>query len=1351
MAPRQSTAKRRRTSSAAAHEHHSAPAYTAYNDGPASATRVRQSPNPSDGHVLTEFSAAPTPPTTRLSAVQARKAALAAKHASATSLQAPPSIGASASNTVVRASTPEDAQTAEDSEPDDNTSHMSPKTTQDSIADELQPKSAVQRRSKTSATSARQAPTRYFVQLDHSTDQQQKESEKPLAMSPNEAASSDEADIVSSSQRPRRRAKTATVDPLCVSLFSPSVDENTFILKETGRHGVVYCLKQNETLVIHGTYTLTLLAGSVTRGQALLPDKTTHGHTPSHMISPSWPIIAPASHPLLPIEPLPGHHLPSDFDLGGGRRADLSRFCAAVLITDFATGIEAVEPLLSRGDVSAAQRMWPKPNAQKTLTEGRTWCLLLEPQPGCILARKLDSWSIALRFLQEATQTIEGPIIVMIEGPKRVGKSAFARQLVNTILQSHKEVAFLDTDLGQPEFTPPGCISLSIIDRPMLGPSFTNVSQPRAIRFCGSTSPANDPAMYSAAVSSLVQTYRDGLQVSEDSANMPLVVNTHGWNKGLGADLVRKLGLDLKPSHVVSFQPRPSSEHEADASPSQDHLLLTDPIVVDPVPVLPVESRWTAADLRALNLVSHLSRLSQRWPAHSEIGLTSCPLWDFDTPLIARTPLLLPFAGSTNAVSRIYTVGATCDEQHILRALNGSLVAIALDKDGENSAKRSRPMIDASALAAAQLDVIGLGVVRAVDAVSTTLHVVCPALAGLDFVPNQVALLKSSALDLPLPLWLDGNEEDDGRDGRSEDDEFGRSDSPSRLSLQVLDVTSTAVALSVYSTAALASAPNHAGAGIDEDDDDEIQDGSRQGASKPSTMSIQVNGRPWPHVAHAGADSSDSLAATALDGDITTSTKGTETTIIIYGLDPGKDYELTLDVIAAIDDSGESELQQATVDIETAAASRRPSEDLTVAAADTGDYATTSANGAPDGPPPPYSATVPSALTDEPQLRALLKRIRASSKRTESVLNASISALKKNVEKGLKEDQRARTRIVGLEEAIRRTSDGTRDMRTIEMEACEERIRELCDLEEEVREELERRRDNKGPSAHIVRAALERRREPSPVRPTDELGDDEESHEGIGELARELDSLNRSIGEAEQETSRKAKDTLRTLEHELAHIEDEIGYIDREELSHYASAMSRKSFDSLSDRPFVAQSPHQQPPASGFNLRWRRAPAANQLANSDGTSAASSSADPRSFGRFFRRTTASEGAPPPNIPQRSSYPSGETVTDIQSFAQAHQARSMPSASASSAKAESSPKPSRVSLLRRRSGSASGAGPTDLAPLADGSSPSALPVISSSVDAVNDKARPSSSGGSSWGRWSQVVGKGKNADANADKR
>ena len=47
-------------------------------------------------------------------------------------------------------------------------------------------------------------------------------------------------------------------------------------------------------------------------------------------------------------------------------------------------------------------------------------------------------------------------LCVLVCGSKNTGKSSLARLLVNALLRKHGIVAYLDTDCGQPELTPPG-------------------------------------------------------------------------------------------------------------------------------------------------------------------------------------------------------------------------------------------------------------------------------------------------------------------------------------------------------------------------------------------------------------------------------------------------------------------------------------------------------------------------------------------------------------------------------------------------------------------------------------------------------------------------------------------------------------------------------------------------------------------------------------------------------------------------------------------------------------------------------------------------------------------------------
>ncbi|GER27114.1 polynucleotide 5'-hydroxyl-kinase NOL9 [Striga asiatica] len=73
-----------------------------------------------------------------------------------------------------------------------------------------------------------------------------------------------------------------------------------------------------------------------------------------------------------------------------------------------------------------------------------------------------DEWSDAAEAI--AYDAVAFPIILVC-GPKNSGKTTFSRHIVNVLLQRHKRVPYLDTDVGQTEFTPPGLPSLTVIDK----------------------------------------------------------------------------------------------------------------------------------------------------------------------------------------------------------------------------------------------------------------------------------------------------------------------------------------------------------------------------------------------------------------------------------------------------------------------------------------------------------------------------------------------------------------------------------------------------------------------------------------------------------------------------------------------------------------------------------------------------------------------------------------------------------------------------------------------------------------------------------------------------------------------
>lgn len=63
------------------------------------------------------------------------------------------------------------------------------------------------------------------------------------------------------------------------------------------------------------------------------------------------------------------------------------------------------------------------------------------------------------------------PFVALVKGPKRSGKSGFARSLVNRLFANYRFVAYLEADVGQSEFGMEGAVSLVVLEKPLLGES----------------------------------------------------------------------------------------------------------------------------------------------------------------------------------------------------------------------------------------------------------------------------------------------------------------------------------------------------------------------------------------------------------------------------------------------------------------------------------------------------------------------------------------------------------------------------------------------------------------------------------------------------------------------------------------------------------------------------------------------------------------------------------------------------------------------------------------------------------------------------------------------------------------
>nr|XP_023966022.2 polynucleotide 5'-hydroxyl-kinase NOL9 isoform X2 [Chrysemys picta bellii] len=165
-----------------------------------------------------------------------------------------------------------------------------------------------------------------------------------------------------------------------------------------------------------------------------------------------------------------------------------------------------------------------------------------DPESGLLLSE--SSVSAIEELIQACCEEDDGCPVILVCGPKSIGKSTFNRYLINLLLNHLPCVEYLECDLGQTEFTPPGCVSLINVSEPCLGPPFTHQRMPRKMVYYGETSCDQDTERYIDTVKYVFNSYKKEL---------PLVINTMGWVKGVGLLLLIDIIRLLAPSHIVQI------------------------------------------------------------------------------------------------------------------------------------------------------------------------------------------------------------------------------------------------------------------------------------------------------------------------------------------------------------------------------------------------------------------------------------------------------------------------------------------------------------------------------------------------------------------------------------------------------------------------------------------------------------------------------------------------------------------------------------------------------------------------------------------------------------------------------
>jgi polynucleotide 5'-hydroxyl-kinase GRC3/NOL9 len=279
-----------------------------------------------------------------------------------------------------------------------------------------------------------------------------------------------------------------------------------------------------------------------------------------------------------------------------------------------------------------------------------------------------------------STTSGQSPRVIMVCGPKSSGKSTFVKFLVNRLLSTltntsrpktrtkKLDIALLDIDPGQPEYSPPGQLSLIHVSEPNFGPPFTHPipnAQSEVIRShsIATISPSLDPSLYMACVLDLFAHYRNLLSTEP---HWPLVINTPGWVLGTGLEILVEIITQLRPSEIIYM----SQDGPSDVVDSLRDAAKSTPVLTLPSQGSEYTTR-TAAHLRTMQSMSYFHLNSTRKSGLGWNGL----------PLTAIPPWEISYSGETPGLLGVICYGEQPLANLLADTINGSVVAIVVIDD----------------------------------------------------------------------------------------------------------------------------------------------------------------------------------------------------------------------------------------------------------------------------------------------------------------------------------------------------------------------------------------------------------------------------------------------------------------------------------------------------------------------------------------------------------------------------------------------------------------------------------------------------------------------------------------------
>lgn len=412
-------------------------------------------------------------------------------------------------------------------------------------------------------------------------------------------------------------------------------------------------------------------------------------------------------------------------------------------------------------------------------SKGRSFAFLetTSDDPSQRSLNMLETDSITQKVLTQLTGKVEekkGLLCAMTVGPKSSGKSTFNRQLCNALLTTKlpsKRCLYLDLDPGQPEFGPPGQISLVEVCKPLLGPSFTNqasdisgTNKLLSHHTLAATTFKDDPDHYLACIRELAMALESR---KREKGVAPIIINACGWTTGLGAAVLTDLYDILPITDTICIDGIDATLQQTAQARSQNSFTLSR-----------APSRSTIRSPAELRAMQTMAYFHSKAPSNS--SATKPGQWS-SKPLNTLRPWIVRYSGAVPGIFATVSYGQTVPADFLPEILDGALVAIVIAENTEDlhqafatsltsppepshtPSPHSLPYIAPPpagflrALDPRFTACAGLALVRGIDAEKQELHLLTPlGEAQVQALTGKKVLLVRGGFDAPEWAYLEG-------------------------------------------------------------------------------------------------------------------------------------------------------------------------------------------------------------------------------------------------------------------------------------------------------------------------------------------------------------------------------------------------------------------------------------------------------------------------------------------------------------------------------------------------------------------------------------------------------------------